>query len=173
MRRYARAAATAAVMSMLTLSLGGCGLFHKRVATSRPAPNVASRPASVAPAFEPARGETSEIVWNLRAGLNVAALSCRGRDRRPVASDYARLLTHHRDLLAAAYRQEQARQGTAAFDRQQTRLYNGFANQASPTYFCQAAESIAQRANSLQSAALVTAAPRLLGELRASLRYQR
>lgn len=172
MRHYFRAAMTAAVLSTLTMTLSGCGLFHKRVASNRPAPVVAARPG-IAPAFQPARGEPSEIVWNLRAGLNVAALSCRGRDRRPVAGDYARLLSHHRELLAIAYRQEQARQGVAAFDRQQTRLYNGFANQASPIYFCQAAESIAQRANALQSAALVTAAPRLLGELRASLRYQR
>lgn len=169
MRQFARAALTALALSTL---LGGCGLLRKHVAVTRPAPQPV-RPATPQVAIEPARGETSEIVWNLRAGLNVAALSCRGTQRRPVADDYARLLARHRDLLAAAYRQEQVRQGVTAFDRQQTRVYNGFANQASPAQFCQAAASVAQRANGLQSAALVTAAPRLLGELRASLTWRR
>lgn len=170
MKQHIRAALMAVMVSTLAMSLGGCGLFHKkRVAVaSRPAPRPAVAPPQVVP---PARGEPSEIVWNLRAGLNVAALSCRGQGRQAVADDYARLLARHRAVLASAYRQEQARQGTmAAFDRQQTRIYNGFANQSSPAQFCRAAEGIAQRANGLQSAAFVTAAPRLLGELRASLR---
>lgn len=171
MRQFARAAVTALALSTLTLTLSGCGLFRKHVATNRPAAQPVRPVAPPQVAIQPARGETSQIVWNLRAGLNVAALSCRGQDRPAVAGDYARLLARHKDLLAAAYRQEQARQGAATFDREQTRIYNGFANQASPVQFCRTAGDVAQRANGLQSAALVTAAPWLLGELRASLLY--
>jgi protein required for attachment to host cells len=80
------------------------------------------------------------------------------------------MLAHHRELLASAYRQEQARQGARAFERQQTRIYNTFANQASPARFCGAASAVAHRANGLDSAAFALAAPRMLGELRASLR---
>jgi hypothetical protein len=118
----------------------------------------------------PQRINSSEAVWGLRAGLNVAALSCRGRGRQAVAGDYARMLTRHRELLAAAYRQEQGRQGASSFDRQQTRLYNTFANQQSPARFCSAASSAVRQANSLDSVAFASAAPQLFGNLRASLR---
>ena len=151
------------------LTLSSCALFDKRGSAGRPSSRAAAPAARPQPAGEaPAR--PSGAVWDLRAGLNVAALSCRGGGRRPVASDYARLLTRHRALLAAAHRQEQGRVGVQAFDRQQTRVYNSFANQRSPARFCTAASTVAQRANGIDSAALATAAPRLLGELKASLR---
>lgn len=148
-----------------SLALAGCGGPAKQVADSRPAPRLPYVPPATT---QPAPGQSSEAVWGLRAGLNVAALSCRGEGRRPVAGAYAAMLARHRALLAAAYRQEQGRQGKA-FDRQQTRVYNTFANQASPSRFCSTASTVAQRANGLDSAAFAVAAPRLLGVLRASL----
>ncbi|MCW1431021.1 hypothetical protein [Novosphingobium sp. JCM 18896] len=168
MQRDIPAAIAAAGLAGASLMLGSCGLFD------RPAkPAVASRPAA-RPAPRPAlferRAEGSEAIWGLRAGLNVAALSCRGRGRQPVAPAYARMLTRHRGLLATAYREEQGRQGLGAFDRQQTRVYNTFANQASPARFCQAASTVAQRANALDSTQFASAAPHMLGELKASLR---
>jgi hypothetical protein len=151
-----------------SITLASCGRADKHVAGNRPPPRPSPRVVPQSEAM-PARVSASEAVWGLRAGLNVAALSCRGRGRQPVAGDYARLLTRHRAVLAAAYRQEQGRQGQA-FDRQQTRVYNTFANQPSPARFCTAASSAAQRANSLDSVAFASAAPRLLGDLKASLR---
>jgi hypothetical protein len=149
--------------------LSSCGLFDRRVAGSKPVARAVVAP----PRAAAVGGATpSEAVWGLRSGLNVAALSCRGQGRRAVAGDYARMLARHRGLLAAAYRQEQGRQGAGAFDRAQTRVYNTFANQTSPVRFCSAASQVAQRANGLDSAAFAVAAPRLLGELKASLRYR-
>ncbi|MBW8753691.1 MAG: hypothetical protein JF595_06000 [Sphingomonadales bacterium] len=167
MKREFRAAIAALSIASASLTLASCGRPDKHLAASRPAPRPS--PALRQTDDSPPAG-SSEAVWGLRAGLNVAALSCRGRGRQPVAGDYARLLTRHRGLLAAAYRQEQGRRGVSAFDRQQTRIYNSFANQPSPMRFCSAASAAAQRANRLDSAAFALAAPRLLGELKASLR---
>jgi hypothetical protein len=172
MKRDFRTAIAALGLAGTSLALASCGHVDKHVAANRPAsrPNAVQRQAAVPRRIGDASAvSSSEAVWGLRAGLNVAALSCRGQGRQPVAGDYARMLTRHRGLLAAAYRQEQGRQGSA-FDRQQTRVYNTFANQPSPARFCSAASSAAQRANSLDSVAFASAAPRLLGDLRASLR---
>lgn len=166
MKRQFRVAIAGVGIAGASLTLASCGQPDRHVAVSRPVPRQS--PANRQVVNEPP-ARSSEAVWSLRAGLNVAALSCRGQGRQPVAGDYARMLTRHRGLLAAAYRQEQGRQGSA-FDRQQTRVYNTFANQPSPARFCSAASSAAQRANSLDSVAFASAAPRLLGDLRASLR---
>ena len=122
--------------------------------------------------FQPApRGIAApEELWHLRAGLNVAALSCRGSGRTGVAGHYSTLLARHRGVLAAAYQGEQSRHGGgAAFDRHQTRLYNRFALQRSPHRFCAAAADVAARANRLNSAQLGPESGRLLDELEDSL----
>lgn len=156
-----RVVLTGVTLAGASLMLAACGGSGNRVAASRPVARQAPEPL-------PSSGGAA--VWNLRAGLNVAALSCRGRGRQPVANEYARMLARHRALLASAYRQEQGRHGVSTFDRQQTRLYNTFANQRSPARFCTTASSVAHRANGLDSSRLATAAPDLFGELRASLR---
>lgn len=167
MKREFRVAIAVAGIVGASLTLASCGGPDKHVAVNRPVP----RPVPEShPAAEEPHAAGSEAVWSVRAGLNVAALSCRGRGRQPVAGEYARMLTRHRDLLATAYRREQERQGTRAFDRQQTRIYNTFANQTSPARFCGTASSVVHRVNGLDSAAFTLAAPRMLGELRASLR---
>jgi hypothetical protein len=109
-------------------------------------------------------GEPGEAVWHLRAGLNVAALSCRGGGRDKVAGAYSRLLTRHRTLLAAAYASEQRRYG-GGLDRHLTQIYNRFALPRSPAEFCSTAADVASRAVAMDSAALSEQARQLLGEL--------
>lgn len=143
------------------MALASCGQAPQRPARSAAAPQ---RPATtVAPA--PRNGGAA--VWNLRAGLNVAALSCR---RTPgVQRDYRKLLSRHKDLLAATYEAER-RRGGSGFDRQQTRLYNRFANQRSPARFCQTAAGVAKEASAMESARLVPAASGLVARLERGLR---
>jgi len=109
-----------------------------------------------------------ESVWNLRAQLNVAALSCRGDGRVSVIDDYGRFLSRHRSVLAASYRNGVKRYGQTGFDRRQTKLYNRFANQYSTDRFCLTAQSIARRAAVMDSATLSATALRLLNDLEAS-----
>ncbi|HCF24076.1 MULTISPECIES: hypothetical protein [unclassified Novosphingobium] len=150
----------------LLAALAGCaGEPHRQVnggyslpprATSAPPPTQAMRPA---PQVEP-----SEAVWHLRAGLNVAALSCRGSGRTPVAAHYARLLSHHKALLAQAYSNEQRRYGKG-LDRHQTQLYNRFSNQRNPAKFCSTAASVAREAGAMDSPSLARNASGLLGRI--------
>lgn len=139
--------------------LAACGGGQKvtKAPPARPAP--VERVAAREPSAEP-----SEAVWHLRAGLNVAALSCRGKGRPSVAPAYARLLSRHKALLAAAYAQEQRRYG-GGLDKHQTRLYNRFALQRSPERFCRDAAQVAASAIAMDSTALSRAAPKLLSTI--------
>jgi hypothetical protein len=112
----------------------------------------------------PVLADPGEAVWHLRAGLNVAALSCKGRGRTPVAGFYSRFLGRHKALLSSAYAAEQRRHGKA-LDRHQTQLYNRFANQRNPARFCATSASVAKRAAAMDSPALAANARRMLGEI--------
>ena len=136
--------------------------------TAAPAKPVRPVPTAYAPAY--AGAASNEALLRLRAGLNVAALSCRGGGMPAVTPGYGRLLSRHRTLLASAYQAERQRLGSAGLDRQQARLYNRFAQQRSPQQFCRAAADVASRASSMDSANLRPAAPRLVSELETRLR---
>lgn len=137
-----------------------------RVAASRPLPPWPEAPAAKPPVRPApvALADANEAVWHLRAGLNVAALMCKGRGRAAVAPDYSRLLTRHRGLLAAAYAAEQKRHGSG-LDRHQTRLYNRYSNQRDPAVFCRSAADAARRAVAMDSATLARSAGSLVGAL--------
>ena len=148
-----------AALIMLAVIAAGCS-HHSQPKLATPTRAAAApRPASAIPA------QPVAAVWHLRAGLNVAALSCTGRGRVPVRAPYGQVLSRHRTLLAAAYSAEQRRQGST-FDRFQTRLYNRFSNQRHPAQFCREAASIARRAAAMDSPTLALNAGSLLGELR-------
>ncbi len=146
---HRRAATITLAVTLAALLLAGCG-------------HPAAPPRSAAAV--PAGDASTESLWHLRAGLNVAALTCRGRSRANVAPAYARMLGHHRALLASAYAAEQRRYGSS-FDAHQTRLYNRFSNQRSPERFCQAAADLAQRAAIMDSPALAANARTLLSHI--------
>jgi hypothetical protein len=112
----------------------------------------------------PALVEPGEAVWHLRAGLNVAALSCKGRGRTPVSGLYSRVLARHKSLLSQAYAGEQRRHGKG-LDRHLTQLYNRFSNQRNPEKFCASAASVGKRAAAMDSPALAANSRSLLSEI--------
>lgn len=154
-------AALAACSGPAKQQVNGGYSLPPRSTAARPAPTPAPAPA---PARQAASVEAGEAVWHLRAGLNVAALSCRGQGRTPVAAHYSRLLSRHKALLAQAYAGEQRRYGKG-LDRHQTQLYNRFSNQRNPTKFCSSAAGVAKRAAAMDSPALAANARSLLGEI--------
>lgn len=156
-----RSARMGIALAVATLALASCAGKQE---SYRPQAS-AKKPASVS-----VTPRSPEALWNLRSGLNVAALTCRGRGMKSVSGAYRRMLSRHRVVLKAAYDYGTRRYGVSGFDKRQTRLYNRFANQRSPQRFCKAAASIASKANSMDSQALGSAAPRLYGELRSNLR---
>jgi hypothetical protein len=87
--------------------------------------------------------------WHVRAALNVAALSCRDRDEAQTVASYNRLLSVHRQSLAAAdagvKAQYRARFGAGwqgQYDRDMTRLYNFFAQPPAQAGFCAVARDV-------------------------------
>jgi hypothetical protein len=154
-----RAAMPLVGLVAMALLVGACA--SKREA-SRPVAAMSS--ASPASSGASSVAAPNEAVWHLRAGLNVAALSCRGRGRTSVVGAYSRLLSRHRALLAQSYAVEQRRHG-AGLDRHQTQLYNRFSNQRSPERFCRNASAVANQANAMDSPGLAANAARLLSQL--------
>lgn len=153
-----------AIAAALALVLAGCA--------SKPAAPLAKAPQQRAPQVQVpqprapshAVSDPGEAVWHLRSGLNVAALSCRGRGRAAVSGSYAQLLSRHRALLASAYAGEQRRYGKG-LDRHLTQIYNRFAFQPQLEKFCGDAAAVAAEANRMDSPTLSGQAKRLLGRL--------
>ena len=156
-------------VALAGLAAGCARESSPRVAVAQPVARPAAAPAYRAPApvqRAPAESlaEPSEAVWHLRAGLNVAALTCRGKGRAPVSPGYTRLLARHKSLLASAYNQEKKRHG-GGLDRHLTKVYNRFAYQPKPEVFCREAAATLAEANALDSPGLARAAPKLLSRL--------
>jgi hypothetical protein len=146
----------------------GLGLLVALAGCARPSVQQVNRGFSLPPPVQAQRpafqGEPGEAVWHLRAGLNVAALSCRGRGRTPVTGYYSRVLSRHKTLLSQAYAGEQRRYGKG-LDSHQTKLYNRFSNQRNPTEFCASAASVAKQAATMDSPTLAVNARSLLGRI--------
>ena len=93
-----------------------------------------------------------EALWHVRAGLNVAALSCSGYVGNEIVSDYNAFLKVQQAPLAAAYRQQSDRYAAhggnwqRAFDTDMTKLYNHFAAPDAQPEFCRLAAGEVKRA---------------------------
>lgn len=91
-------------------------------------------------------------MWHLRAAFNVAALSCPDTTLAPA---YNKLLTAHRQALAAAHRSLTAEHGgMASFDPAMTRLYNYFAQPPVLARFCAAAGPLLHQAAALPAGSI-------------------
>lgn len=147
----------AAILTIALLS--GCAKSPK------PAPLPAPGPV---PAPSPPAATTSanglEALWHVRAGLNVAALSCRDA---AITAAYNRMLKSHGASLAIAYSAETLAYkagGPAALDRHMTQVYNRFADPRSQAGLCVAARQV-QAAIAAPDADPVALAPMLLARI--------
>lgn len=102
-----------------------------------------------------------EAIWHMRVALNVAALSCRDKSHRALASHYNQMLRTHRAVLADAYAGEEARfrdkyggSWQQKQDSHLTSLYNFFANPAGARQFCATAMTVSTRVNGMDAAQL-------------------
>jgi len=92
----------------------------------------------------------AHLLWNLRSGLNVAALQCQFAPTLRVVDNYNDILAHHLGELATAYttlnayfkRVHGPREGQRLFDDYSTKTYNGFSTLYAQLGFCQTAASI-------------------------------
>jgi hypothetical protein len=119
----------------------------------------------------------AHLLWNLRAGLNVAALQCQFSTYLRVVPNYNGILAHHNVELAAAYtainnyfkRVYGAVKGQKAFDDYSTATYNNFSTLQAQYGFCQTAAAIAKSALATPKGDLYLLAQRRMRELRNSL----
>ena len=119
----------------------------------------------------------AQMLWNLRSGLNVAALQCQFSPYLRAVSNYNALLAHHSRELATAYttlsgyftRLHGAREGPRRFDDYSTTTYNNFSTLQAQMGFCQTATNIAKEALTRPKGELHVIASSRMRELRNSL----
>jgi hypothetical protein len=128
------------------------------------------------PGATPAEYRAS-LIWNLRSGLNVAALQCQFNAYLRAVPDYNAFLAHHSGELATAYttlngyfrRVHGAVQGPRKFDDYSTQTYNNFSTLQAQLGFCQTATNITKEALALPKGELGGLATGRMRELRNSL----
>jgi len=118
----------------------------------------------------------AHLLWNLRSGLNVAALQCQFSPSLRTVDSYNTLINQHARELAAAYTALQAyfrRAGARApggnFDRYSTMTYNNFSTLQAQYAFCQTAARIGKEALQTRRGELGNLAAARMRELRNSL----
>ena len=120
----------------------------------------------------------AHLLWNLRAGLNVAALQCQFSPYLRSVDNYNSILAHHSEELASAYTalnnyfkrvQGNPAKGQKAFDDYTTMTYNNFSTLQAQYGFCQTASNIAKEALTRPKGQFHVTALTRMRELRNSL----
>lgn len=118
----------------------------------------------------------AHLIWNLRSGLNVAALQCQFSPYLRTVDNYNALLAHHSRELASAYqalegyfRRRHGATGPRLFDQYSTQTYNNFSTLEAQLSFCQTASRIGKEALTRRKGELHQVAAARMRELRSSL----
>lgn len=126
--------------------------------------------------------------WQLKTGLNVAAIGCRGPEEATLVAAYNQIIKAHTRTIQAAEKKVIAdlakanrTTGVKERDRLSTQLFNYFAQPPAQRAFCERAVGLAQTVATTASAQLVANAPAQLATLdqpftdfyEAFARYQR
>lgn len=120
----------------------------------------------------------AHLLWNLRAGLNVAALQCQFSHYLRTVDNYNAVLAHHGAELNSAYTalngyfkrvKGSVAAGQKAFDDYTTITYNNFSTLQAQYGFCQTAADIAKEALTAPKGGFILVAERRMRELRSSL----
>lgn len=172
---------TIAAIAMGTAVPAGAQLYWKSP-DFRGAPVTGDEPSVVIPLPDATEAEKeANVVWTLRAGLNVAALQCEFAPSLLTRMNYNGTLGHHSKELMADYKKlgdyfkRKAAKGTsaaaiaAAFDQYTTRTYNSFSTLNAQIGFCQTAANIGEQVLMTPKGDLAQVARARLREFRNSL----
>ena len=125
--------------------------------------------------------QKAAIIWNVRAGLNVAALQCgfeptlrTMQNYNAVLGDHNAELTSSFNALAAYFKRvnKTAAAGQKALDTFATRTYSGFSTVRAQVGFCYASSRVGRIALFTPKGRFITMAQEHLRELRNSLTAQ-
>ncbi len=121
----------------------------------------------------------ANAVWNVRAGLNVAALQCQFSGYLKTVNNYNDFLKHHGEELVRAqqamlgyFRRLDGARATTSFDQYTTRTYNSYSTLDAQYAFCDAAGRVGRLALALPKGKLTGMALTLLPQVRQSLMQQ-
>jgi hypothetical protein len=188
--RLLATAATAIVM----IGLAACAPKPAPIVTPRPVPTPAPvaaippRPLSPGSAAEtqqvPARDAAGRYItlnsgitgerafWQLKTGLNVAAIGCRGPEEAPLVAAYNQIIKSHTRSIVAAEKKVIAdlakanrTTGVKERDRLSTQLFNYFAQPPAQRPFCERALVLAQTVSTTPAAQLYANAAEQLATL--------
>ena len=144
------------------------------------APVNGSEPGMVAqalPGATPAEYRAA-LIWNLRAGLNVAALQCQFKPTLLALYNYNKILGDHSTELKTSYdalsnyfvrTAKTKKAGQTELDKYGTRVYSSFSTVGAQLTFCQTAGEIANLAVFAPRGSFGTLAEERMRELRNSL----
>lgn len=121
----------------------------------------------------------AHLLWNMRAGLNVAALQCQFAPTLMTVRTYNELLAHHAKELTGAFTTlggyfkrmngKNLKAGQVALDQYTTKTYNGFSTLYAQLGFCETASAIGRDALSRPKGQLLSLARARMREFRNSL----
>ena len=110
--------------------------------------------------------------WQLKIGLNVAAIGCRGLEETTLVSAYNNIIKAHGKVIKSTEKsvitqlgKENRNNGIAPRDRLSTQLFNYFAQPPAQRAFCARANEIAQLVSSEPTAQVIAQAPAHLSRL--------
>jgi hypothetical protein len=116
------------------------------------------------------------LLWNLRAGLNVAALQCQFEPTLLTRNQYNAMLDNHRQELGQAYQvlsnyfvRTDKKTGQTKLDQYGTRTYSSFSTVLGQLTFCETSSAIGRQAIFAPKGQLYQVAERRMRELRKSL----
>lgn len=165
------------LLPMLLLSAPASAQFFMKSPDFSGPPVTGGEPGMLTPLPGATQRElTAALVWNLRAGLNIAALQCNFDPTLQTLNQYNFLLTHHAVELNDAlktiegyFRRTDKRGWQRKFDQYGTRTYLNFSTVAGQYGFCQTASKIGRRALFAPKGQLHLVASARMRELRNSL----
>jgi hypothetical protein len=118
----------------------------------------------------------ANAVWNVRAGLNVAALQCQYSRFLATTANYNAILQHHGDEFARAqqtmighFKRYVGARATNSFDQYTTQTYNSYSTLDAQYNFCEAAALAGRRVLTIPKGELGRVALDRAGDMRASL----
>lgn len=118
----------------------------------------------------------ANAVWNVRAGLNVAALQCQFSGYLKTVKNYNDFLRHHGDELVQSqqimlghFRRVDGARAANSFDQYTTRTYNSYSTLDAQYAFCDAAGRVGRLVLALPKGGLTAMALNLLPQVRQSL----
>jgi hypothetical protein len=110
--------------------------------------------------------------WQLKIGLNVAAIGCRGLEETTLVSAYNNIIKAHGKAIKSTEKtvitqlgKENRNNGIAARDKLSTQLFNYFAQPPAQRGFCARANEIAQLVSATPTAQVIEQAPTHLARL--------